>query len=74
VDHTEAIVYRIAYGRARNHLERHIAPRSAGPDDDELIRRLTAEVLREIGDAADGALEAIRRGVEDAAEGRQPSW
>jgi hypothetical protein len=74
VEDTEAIVYRMAYGHARNRLEKHIAPRSAGRDDDDLVRRLVAEVTDQMGDAASGALEAIRHGVEDAAEGRHPAW
>jgi hypothetical protein len=36
VDDTKAIVYRIAYGHARNRLEKHIAPIGVGQDDDEL--------------------------------------
>jgi hypothetical protein len=74
VEDSEAIVYRIAYGHARNRLDKHLDPRGPGRDDAELLRRLVAEVTWKMGDAASGALEAIRRGVEDAAEGRRPAW
>jgi hypothetical protein len=68
-----ALVYRCAYGLAARRLERdRIGPNAPGPALGLLLDRLTAWVVREMGDH--WAREAIAEGVADAVEGRRPRW
>jgi hypothetical protein len=64
------LIYRRAYDLAREAIDERDAGQ-AGADPGDLMRRLVAEVLAELGDHAE-AREAIEDGVRDAICGRLP--
>lgn len=73
-DWTAAVVYRMAYGFAVRRIERLAIVNVYDQDESEQFDKLVRDAITDMGDAAGPALGAIRLGVADANDRRQPRW